>query len=74
MIWYLIFMLTGAMSVALGIRIGMQLFEADTAERESESAPRQAETHDDMSLRLRRQWENLLNYDGTEQGDDLDEN
>ncbi len=71
MIWHFIFMLAGATFVALGMWLGMQAtLSAPDYEEEEEYAEKEPE----LPARVMRQWENLLNYDGTTQEDDLDEN
>ncbi len=72
MVWYFIFMITGVMLFALGISLGMRFISTETKHAEEKYEPQEEDAH--MLPRIKRQWENLLSYDGTEQGEDLDEN
>lgn len=70
MVWYFIFMVTGVMLFALGIGLGMQFISRQEKQTEEKFEP---QSEEEMLPRLKRQWENLLSYDGTEQGEESDE-
>ncbi|MBQ2840269.1 MAG: hypothetical protein IJE70_02885 [Oscillospiraceae bacterium] len=67
MIWYLIFMLMGALIFGAGIVF--EKLDRDSTENDYSGSP-----EEEADPRLLRQWENLLGYDGTEQEEDDDEN
>ncbi|MBQ4544578.1 MAG: hypothetical protein II996_03300 [Oscillospiraceae bacterium] len=67
MIWYLIFMLMGALIFGAGIVF--EKLARDDMKNDYPSPPAE-----ETDPRLLRQWENLLGYDGTEQEEDDDEN
>ena len=73
MIWYFMFMLSGAAFVALGMWLGIQAQNL-VPQRADESEKEASDAEGKVPTRVMRQWENLLNYDGTVQEDDLDEN
>ncbi len=69
MAWCFVFVLTGAFSVALGIKIGVKL----SGMQAEVSPPRPQAEEETMPEKLKRQWENLLSYDGSVQEEEYED-
>ena len=69
MAWCFVFALTGAFSVVLGIKLGIKL----SAGQAEETPPRPEPYEEKMPEKIKRQWENLLSYDGSVQEEEYED-